>query len=65
MTGYRFWIEEKEDRNSIVWGAFQSCFLSYKLDKDYYLNHGYMTQVVKKCVEIAFNNIGLHRIEAI
>lgn len=70
-TGYRFWIVEKNDYviigmaafNSIVWGPFKSSFLSYKLDKDY-LNRGYMTQAVLKCKDIAFNDIGLHRIEA-
>ncbi len=71
-SGYRFWIVEKDNPNiiigtialtAIVMGAFQSCFMGYKLDKDY-LNCGYMTQAVRKCVEIGFNDIGLHRIEA-
>lgn len=70
--GYRFWISLKSDSakvigtiafNSIVMGAFCSCFLGYKLDKDY-LNCGYMTQALKRCVDIAFIDIGLHRIEA-
>lgn len=49
--------------NNIVWGAFLSCFLGYKLDKDE-INKGYITEALKKGIEIAFNDYGLHRIEA-
>ena len=44
-------------------GAFLSCYLGYKLDKDE-INKGYMTEAVKKGVEVVFNELGLHRIEA-
>ena len=44
-------------------GAFQSCFLSYKLDMDL-CGRGYMTEAVEEAVRIAFTVLGLHRIEA-
>ena len=49
--------------SSIVWGAFRSCFMGYKMDKDY-VNRGYMTMAVKLVTQFAFKEIGLHRIEA-
>ncbi len=69
---FKLWIFIKEDRSriigsvsftNIIWGAFLFCYLGYKLDKDE-INKGYMTEAVKKGVEIAFNEFGLHRIEA-
>jgi len=70
----RLWIFKKEDEecsraigliafNNIVWGAFQSCFLGYKLDKDE-INKGYVTEALKKGIEIVFSEFELHRIEA-
>ncbi len=70
--GFRFWLSLKSDPdrimgmaalNNIVWGAFQSCFLGYKLDGSH-LRRGYMTEAIEKLVEIGFKEIGLHRIEA-
>ena len=49
--------------NNVVWGCFESCFLGYKLDKEY-LRQGLMTEAVNECVRIAFEELGLHRIEA-
>lgn len=48
--------------NGVFWGSFCSCFLGYKLDKDY-LNRGYMTRAVNLAVDWGFKQ-GLHRIEA-
>lgn len=48
--------------SGVIWGAFRSCFLGYKLDKDY-VNKGYMTDAVGLMVDFAFSQ-GLHRIEA-
>lgn len=48
--------------SGVVWGSFCSCFLGYKLDKDY-LNRGYMTRAVHLAVAWGFEQ-GLHRIEA-
>jgi len=68
----RLWIFKKTDMNrvigsvafnNIVWGAFLSCHLGYKLDKDE-LKMGYMTEAIRKGIDIMFNEFGLHRIEA-
>ncbi len=68
----RLWIFKKEDDNkiigsvafnNIIWGAFLSCHLGYKLDKDE-VNKGYMTEAIKNGSEIIFKEYGLHRIEA-
>lgn len=71
---FKLWIFKKDDTelkrvigsvalNNIVWGSFLSCFLGYKLDKDE-INQGYITEAIKKCIEIAFKEYKLHRIEA-
>ena len=71
-SGLRLWIFKKNEENkiigsigfnNIVWGAFLSCHLGYKLDKDE-INHGYMTEAIKKGIDIVFDDYGLHRIEA-
>lgn len=68
----KLWIVIKEEPskvigfvvfNNIVRGAFLSCHLGYKLDKDH-INKGYMTEAIKKGIEIIFNEFRLHRIEA-
>mgnify|MGYP001248369388 FL=1 len=66
----RFWILKKEDNkligniclSNIIMGNFRSCYMGYKLDCDE-INKGYMTEAIKKFVEIMFNEYGLHRIE--
>lgn len=70
----RLWLFKKGDAeksrtigaiafNNIVWGAFLSCFLGYKLDKDE-INNGYITEALEKGIAIIFNEYKLHRIEA-
>lgn len=49
--------------SNVVWGAFCSAFLGYKLDKDF-TNKGYMTAAVEMLTKHAFEELGLHRIEA-
>lgn len=49
--------------SNIVYGIFLSCFTGYKLDKDE-LGKGYMTEALSEVVRIAFEEYGLHRIEA-
>ncbi len=49
--------------SNIVYGAFLSCFLGYKLDSEE-INKGYMTEGIKGVIELAFMEYGLHRIEA-
>ncbi len=70
--GYRFNIfcKESEDEiigmialSNIVYGAFLSCHLGYKLDFSNQ-NKGFMTEAVKKITEFAFFELNLHRIEA-
>lgn len=48
---------------NIVRGAFQSCFLGYKMDSAH-MCRGYMTEAVRHMVDYAFNHMQLHRIEA-
>ena len=49
--------------SNVVWGAFCSAFLGYKLDKNF-LNRGYMSMAVEMLTEYAFEELHLHRIEA-
>ncbi|HZG86743.1 GNAT family N-acetyltransferase [Paenibacillus sp.] len=65
----RLWIC-KDDRiigsaalSNIVRGAFQSCHLGYKIDAEE-AGRGYMTEAVRALVEIGFETMKLHRIEA-
>lgn len=71
-NSFRIWIFKKNDDsriigsvgfNNIIRGAFLSCHLGYKLDKDE-IDKGYITEAVRKGIEIMFNEHGLHRIEA-
>lgn len=68
----RLWIFKKEESDraigsiafiNIVRGAFESCHLGYKLDKEE-VNKGYITEALKKGIEIIFDDYKLHRIEA-
>lgn len=69
-SGIRLWLIKKENNkvignicfNNIVMGNFKSCFLSYKLDKDE-INRGYITEAIRKGIDIMFGQYGLHRIE--
>ncbi len=70
--GYRFFIRRKADQNEIigmvalnnvVWGAFYSAHVSYKLDACF-VNRGYMTQALEWLVRFAFGELNLHRLEA-
>ncbi len=49
--------------SNIVRGAFLSCFLGYKLDRDY-LNKGFMTEAMELVIKKCFTELRLHRIEA-
>ncbi|MBQ6841715.1 MAG: GNAT family N-acetyltransferase [Firmicutes bacterium] len=72
QRGYRFYIAPKSQPqliigsialSNVVWGAFRSCHLGYKLDKDF-LNAGLMTEAVEAIERFAFHTLQLHRIEA-
>ena len=71
-TGCRFYIRPVGQQekiigsvglNNIIRGAFQSCHLGYKLDKDYQ-NRGLMTMAIAMVVDHAFGTLHLHRVEA-
>jgi len=49
--------------NNIIYGAFRSAFLGYKLDARY-LGRGYMSAAVAMVADYGFNVLHLHRIEA-
>ena len=44
-------------------GAFQSCFISYKLDHTLW-GQGYGAEAIAALTEWGFRNLGLHRVEA-
>lgn len=49
--------------SNVVWGAFCSAFMGYKLDEKY-INKGYMSMAVSMLTKYAFEELHLHRIEA-
>lgn len=70
--GVRLWLFRKEAPHTaigcvvlsnIVLGAFRSCTLAYKIDRDL-LRQGYATEAVLAAVELAFHGLELHRVEA-
>ncbi len=72
LAGVRYWMFLKSDPgravgcvclNNIVYGAFRSCHLAYKVDKDL-RRRGYGAEGVEAVVELAFRGLQLHRIEA-
>lgn len=69
---YRYWLcpKAKPDTvigmvgaSGIIMGAFRSCFLSYKLDKDF-LRQGFTSEAVGRFVDALFTDLRLHRVEA-
>lgn len=68
----RLWILKKDSPNkvigtialdNIIRGPFLSCFLGYRLDRDN-INQGYTTEALGELIRIAFEDMGLHRLEA-
>ncbi|MFR3628729.1 MAG: GNAT family N-acetyltransferase [Lachnospiraceae bacterium] len=71
-TAFHFYIIEagpgqrlmgKISLTNVVWGAFCSAFLGYKLDAGH-TGRGYMSMAVEMLVRYAFEELRLHRIEA-
>jgi [ribosomal protein S5]-alanine N-acetyltransferase len=73
-SALRLWIFKKEDLtfqrvigdfafSNIIRGAFQSCHLGYKID-ELELNSGFMTEALRRGIDLAFDDLALHRIEA-
>ncbi len=70
--GYRFYLVENAEPqkvigtislSNVVWKAFCSCFMGYGLDAEHG-GRGYMTEAVSLVTKHAFEELGLHRIEA-
>jgi len=68
----RFFIFPKDDPNMIIGfcnftqicrGAFQACYLGYKLDRAYE-NQGLMAECLKRSTSYIFEDLNLHRIMA-
>jgi len=68
----RLWITPKHNTNriigsvalsNIIRGAFQSSFIGYRLDEKE-INRGIMAEAITEMVEIAFEKLHLHRVEA-
>lgn len=66
-TGFRFYIQPVGEPqtvigsiglNNVVWGAFRSAFLGYKLEEPRQ-GRGYMTMAVDMVVRHAFEDLGL------
>ncbi|OFI04969.1 putative ribosomal N-acetyltransferase YdaF [Clostridium acetireducens DSM 10703] len=53
----------KVQLSNIVMGSFKNAFIGYSIDK-FEQGKGYMKEAVKLVLNYAFNEIGLHRIEA-
>jgi [ribosomal protein S5]-alanine N-acetyltransferase len=49
--------------NEIVRGSFQSAFLGYWIGAEF-ANQGYMGEALRLVIEVAFEKLGLHRLEA-
>lgn len=49
--------------SNIVLGVFRNGFIGYSIDKEFQ-GRGYMKEAVKLVLQYAFNDMGLHRIEA-
>lgn len=70
-TGLKLFITLEEDTDklvgivnfsNIIWGGFMSCFLGYSLDRNM-TKKGYMSEAIKKGIDIIFNEYEVHRIE--
>ncbi|NTV64219.1 MAG: GNAT family N-acetyltransferase [Oscillochloris sp.] len=49
--------------SGIIRGAFQSCFIGYKMDSSA-TNCGYMTEALRRGIAFMFKELRLHRLEA-
>jgi ribosomal-protein-alanine N-acetyltransferase len=70
--GYRFWYARREapeqmighaSLSNIIRGAFQSCHLGYSQDAAA-CGQGYMSEALRAVLQYAFEEVGLHRVEA-
>ena len=72
QSAVRFWVFRKENITQIIGtvsvqeirrGSYQSCILGYKFDHRFW-RQGYAKESLLKCIEIIFDEMKLHRIEA-
>ncbi|MDE6968298.1 MAG: GNAT family N-acetyltransferase [Eubacterium sp.] len=72
QTGVRFWIYKKTDPDHVIGTVcfrnimrhiYQSCEVGYKFDPLCW-HHGYASEALYKCIQIAFYEMNLHRITA-
>ncbi|MEE1027449.1 MAG: GNAT family protein [Agathobacter sp.] len=70
LARYYVFLKNRPDRiigtvclHNITRLAFMSCEIGYKFSSQYH-HMGYATEAIRRCMEIAFNEIGLHRITA-
>ena len=49
--------------SAIIRGAFESCYLGYKLRPDLY-RQGFMREALVEVIDYAFREVHLHRLEA-
>ncbi len=72
QSAIRFWIYEKNQMDKIIGTVsfqnikrsfYQSCEIGYKFDQRFW-RKGYAKESVSKGIQIAFEDLGLHRIEA-
>lgn len=71
-TGVRYYVFKKEHPQSIIgtisfnnitYGCYQSACVGYKFDQKH-LHSGFATESLTKGLEVMFNEVGLHRLEA-
>lgn len=72
QTLFRFWVFEKERQDRIIGtisfqhikrGYYQTCEMGYKFIPDVW-GRGYARESISQCIQIAFKEWKLHRIEA-
>ena len=70
---YRFYIKHSKYSDKIIgtvslsnvlWGSFRSAIIGYKIDESFN-GRGYMTKILNVMLNFAFNELNLHRIEAL
>ena len=68
----KLWLFSRENPEAIIGslsfsgimrGAFQSCFVGYRMDQGE-INKGYMTEALRAGLDVIFREYGLHRAEA-
>lgn len=72
QAAVRFWVFERDNPQQIIGtvslqdirhGCYQTCGLGYKFDQGIW-RRGYAKESIKKCIQIAFEEMKLHRMEA-